>query len=390
MPNSFSRTTRAVELHRGHRSVWASSVALVVLAGWLAWSVLGRVPLYETADEARLEVFGSLVPIASPVGGRVQRADLRLGREVRAGEVLIELEAGVQEASVREGAARLHGLIRRLTALREQIRHEVAAALQQRRADDAALAQAREEIRAVEDRAHVAEQHAVRTARLQAVGAATEAERERAEAEARAVQAEARAQRLAGEQLAREGEAEMADRTAVLARRRREEVELEAEIAAQENDLERLQALREQHLIRAPATGQVGEAIDLPPGSVIDVGARLGSVIAHGDLRVVASASVEAFGRIHPGDSARVRLVGFPWTEFGRLSAVVTDVAQESRDGRFRVLLELDQIPEGLPLLHGLPAEVEVEAERVSPLSLILRAAGSRRRTPKSVAGGEG
>jgi hypothetical protein len=84
-----------------------------------------------------------------------------------------------------------------------------------------------------------------------------------------------------------------------------------------------------------------------------------------------------ALGRIQPGQPARLRLEGFPWTQYGAVSATVASVASEVRDGWVRVELAVhpDAAPP-IPLQHGLPGTVEVEVDHVSPATLVLRTAG--------------
>jgi hypothetical protein len=67
-----------------------------------------------------------------------------------------------------------------------------------------------------------------------------------------------------------------------------------------------------------------------------------------------------ALGRIQPGQPARLRLEGFPWTQYGAVSATVASVASEVRDGWVRVELA-----------------VRAEVDHVSPATLVLRTAGS-------------
>jgi hypothetical protein len=86
-----------------------------------------------------------------------------------------------------------------------------------------------------------------------------------------------------------------------------------------------------------------------------------------------------------------VRLDGFPWTEFGGLAAEVRQVAEELRDGRVWVELDLLPVPPekraAIPLQHGLPGLVSVETERVSPATLLLRTLGHRATPPPSPLG---
>jgi membrane fusion protein (multidrug efflux system) len=70
-------------------------------------------------------------------------------------------------------------------------------------------------------------------------------------------------------------------------------------------------------------------------------------------------------------------LDGFPWAEFGTVSATVAEVGREVRDGKVRV--ELALLPRSGfrgSLEHGMPGTIEVAVERLSPLNLIMRTAG--------------
>src|SRR5262249_49022544 len=134
----------------------------------------------------------------------------------------------------------------------------------------------------------------------------------------------------------------------------------------------------ERRRIRAPVDGRLGEVAELRVGSFVDEGQKLGAIVPSGRLRVVAEfAPSSALGRIKPHQVARLRLVGFPWTEYGSVPAVVQTVASEVRDGTVRVELAFQQQPtSAVPFQHGLPGTVEVEVERLSPATLVLRAAG--------------
>jgi membrane fusion protein (multidrug efflux system) len=130
--------------------------------------------------------------------------------------------------------------------------------------------------------------------------------------------------------------------------------------------------------VRAPIDGTVGESAILRTGAVVQGGERLGSIIPSGSLIVAAQFPADAaFGRIRPGQSATLRLDGFPWTEFGAVSATVARVAQEVRDGNVRIELAID--PQSTfrgTLEHGMPGLLEVAVERLTPLALVLRTAG--------------
>jgi multidrug resistance efflux pump len=74
----------------------------------------------------------------------------------------------------------------------------------------------------------------------------------------------------------------------------------------------------ERREVRAPVDGRVGETAILRPGAVIQPGEKLASIVPSGRLIIAAEFPANAaFGRIQPGQTARLRLDGFPWAEFG-------------------------------------------------------------------------
>jgi membrane fusion protein (multidrug efflux system) len=113
---------------------------------------------------------------------------------------------------------------------------------------------------------------------------------------------------------------------------------------------------------------------------VVRQGDIVGVVLPTGTLHVVAAfAPAAALGRVRAGQTARLRLEGFPWAQYGSLPATVTKVADEVRDGSVRVdLALLTDVPTNIPLQHGLPGSVEVVVDQVSPLTLLLRSVGKR------------
>jgi uncharacterized membrane protein (UPF0127 family) len=113
-------------------------------------------------------------------------------------------------------------------------------------------------------------------------------------------------------------------------------------------------------------------------GTVVREGDRLGAVVPPGMLKIMADfLPPAALGRIQPGQPARLRLEGFPWAQYGAVSATVASVANEVRNGQVRV--ELTVHPDAAPLIplqHGLPGTIEIAVDHVSPATLVLRTAG--------------
>jgi membrane fusion protein (multidrug efflux system) len=136
--------------------------------------------------------------------------------------------------------------------------------------------------------------------------------------------------------------------------------------------------------------GRLGEVAELRTGSVVREGGRLAAVVPQGELQLIADfLPPTALGRIRPGQPARLRLEGFPWTQYGSLAATVSRVAGEVRDGRVRVEFGVDRDGASpIPLQHGLPGSVEVQVERVTPATLVLRAAGTLLARPVTAGSG--
>ena len=152
---------------------------------------------------------------------------------------------------------------------------------------------------------------------------------------------------------------------------------LEGERATATAAIERLQYEVEQRHVRAAVSGRLGEVEALRIGAVVREGDKLGVVVPSGAVRVIAEfLPSAALGRIRPGQPARMRLQGFPWAQYGTISATVASVGSEVRDGRVRVELVVNGSGARIPIQHGLPGSVEVQVEYASPASLALRAAG--------------
>jgi membrane fusion protein (multidrug efflux system) len=382
MANAFSRTTRSLDVARADRWTRTLLVALALLAAWLLWFALGRVTVYEVSGDARLEVEAAAHPVMPAVEGRVVSSILTLGRQVRRGDVLVELEGDAETGSLAESRTRHAALLRRLAALREEIRAGEATLGMQQGARDVAVREARARADEAELRAQAAERERDRAEQMLAGGALAAAEADRVRTEAQARRATARALALEVGRLEADRRLDESERGADVAELRRQAVEVEGEAQIEAARLQRLTYEAGRRSIRAPVDGRVAQAAELSPGTVVRAGETLGALVPAGALRVVAFFPVTALGRVRAGQTARVRLDGFPWTEYGRLRGRVAHVSAEPRDGRFRVELALERPRDtAIPLAHGLPGQVEVEVERISPATLVLRAAGSGRAT---------
>ena len=139
MPMPFSRTVRSLSSDRFRRSSAGLLAAAVILAGWLVWSVTARVTLYEATATARLEVDSAVYPIEAAVSGRVIRNHIALGREVKFGEPLVELEADAERLQLAEEESRMAAISAQLAALHDQASAERQAQTEAQQSAPAAL-----------------------------------------------------------------------------------------------------------------------------------------------------------------------------------------------------------------------------------------------------------
>jgi membrane fusion protein (multidrug efflux system) len=378
MPTPFARSLRSLDADRLRGMALTFVVAGVLLASWIVWFVLGRLSVYEVTDRARLEVNQAVHPVDARVEGRVMTTQLILGREVREGDVLIELDADEQRLRLEEEQTRLAVLSPRAAAIASEISAEEQALEAAQRAARAALDEARSQLAESEAPARFAEVEAARVATLRGAGLVSEIEELRTRAESDRRRAASDSLRLAVQRLERSQLTEEQDRRVRLERLRSEQVRLRGEMATSTSAVRRLENEIERRRVRAPISGRLGEVSELRIGGFVAEGQKLGAIVPTGRLKVVAEFEpASALGRIRQGQPARLRLVGFPWTEYGSVRAVVETVAEEVRSGTVRVELSiLRDDASAVPFQHGLPGAVEVEVERLSPAALVLRAGG--------------
>jgi membrane fusion protein (multidrug efflux system) len=387
----FATTRRTLETDGFRGTTLGVLLVLGLLSAWGAWFFGAEVALYAVSDTARLEMSQAAHPVEAPVAGRVVATHLVLGQEVQSSGVLVELDATAQQLQLEEEQARVRALAPQLEALHTAIAAEEQALREARHAGRSALDEARARHREAAVAARTAEEEAELFTRLQGRNLSSQLDLLRANAEAQRRRAAADTLRLAVSRLDSDHRTQESDRQARLEGLRRDVTRLAGDMTTAAATVERLAHEIERRRVRAPMAGQLGEVAELRIGSVVREGDRLAAVVPRGDLQVVADfLPPSALGRIRSGQPARLRLQGFPWMQYGSLAARVSRVASEVRDGRVRVELCVDPGDASpIPLQHGLPGSVEVQVERVAPVTLVLRAAGKLLARPVAASQGE-
>jgi len=379
----------AVAFSRTLRSLWADSyrpsrlvivVLLLLLGSWFAWLLLARVTLYLVSPSARIEASAAEYVLEAPVAGQVVEVQMQVGQRAGAGQTLVTLATGREDASLEEQGAKLQSLEERLETLRGSYQVELGARTSAREEARQAIERARAFEREARSAADYADARLGRTRELDEKGLASKADLEEGEALAEQAEAEAEAAGLELSRLQWRARLDEQSRETELAEMGRQITALEGEAAMARAATTRLGHELADRSIRATVAGRLTEVAELRPGSVVAAGDRIAVIVPDGELQVVAHYPARtSLGRIHPGQQARLRLDVFPWILYGELDAEVVRVGSEAATDTVRVELALpEQPPAPIVLEHGLSGTLAVATERISPAELLLRAVGKR------------
>lgn len=379
MPNPFPRSVARLDRETPRLQTALLGCAVLLLVAWSLWFFRSTISVYAVSADARLEVDGATYPVETPVAGRVVATSLTMGQAVEAGDTLVSLDVRAQDFGVNEERARLSGLGPQLSRVEAEILEQEHG----RRDESATSAAAKAEAEASYSQAVAAADLALdqeqRMLKLAATGLLSQSELTRAQSETKQRRAAAEALRLTSVRIDAEQQRKDTAHRIELEKLQREAAALRAQIGTGTAAVKRLENEGALRRIVAPVSGTLAEVSPLRVGGVLQVGDTVATIMPPGALRVVAGfLPAEAFGRVQSGQSARLRLEGFPATQYGMLNATVSRVASEVRDGRVRVELSLEPGNGTVPLQHGLPGVVEVEIAQLSPASLVLRAVGQR------------
>ena len=378
MTFQFSKTTQSLALDSPRLVVGSLALAGLSLLAWLAWFGLGDVTVYEVSRDARLEVGSAPREVSSLQAGRLTRSHLVIGQKVRAGDVLVELDSKPQQLRLAEAEARLPLYPAKIASLRREIDYLNRMMADEQGAGQAAVRAADARLRGATAASAFARDAAARISSDAATGGSSAAEAVRAAADARKAASE---RDISAAELSRLGMDSRlrADQARVQVEKLgRDLLATQAEAGSTRDLVAQLRLEVANLQVRAPVSGVVGETRPLSAGAYVAPGQKLATIIPQGDLLIVADFDpTTALGRIHPGQTARFRLEGFPWVQYGTIEASAVRVAGEIRDQSLRAEFKIKRdATRGLVLRHGLPGRLEVRVETVSPARLLLRSAG--------------
>ncbi len=356
-----------------------AAIAALLLSVWGLWFFWGRITVWAVSDSARAEVRDEVSSVDSPVDGQIVAVHIERGQTVKQGDVLIELETFEQEGERDALIAELEGQRKGRQELVASIERESQALAVWLEASRAGVEEARLRALQAESAANLARQNEVRKRKLHEQSLASDEELERAVSEQLQQQGEVESLRVAAERAEREQASARADRQAQIDEQRGSLNVLDSTLESLAARVDSLQQQVGRRQIKATATGTLARVAALAPGVVVEAGDELARIVPSGLISAVAFYQpAEAIGRIRPGQPARMRLEGFPSTQFGTVPVTVFQVDGEPNDdGLIRVGLDIDTTRQtGLHVQHGMVGTIEVEVDRLSPAALLMRAVG--------------
>jgi membrane fusion protein, adhesin transport system len=377
LASQFSRTTRSLTTDTAKYAIVTWLLAAVLLVSWLAWFFLGTVNVYEISKRARVEVQQAAHSIEASLQGRIVATSLVIGQEVKAGDVLVELDASTEKLRLQEEDARLKAIPPRIESLRKEIAFREQSGTKDQQAALAATETARFRSAEAQSAVEFAKDNARRLKEESSAGGVAQIEAARALNEAQKLSASSEASASEVRRLESDAQTRSSQNQAQIQNLRSALVSLEGDMATIRATIARLKQDIDKHLVRAPVSGRIGDATPLRVGANVTPGQKLAAVVPGGALMIVGEFSPAVLGRIKPGQPARLRLDGFPWAQFGSIDAKVSRVAGEIRDGQARVEFAVAPASAANKVLqHGLPGSIEVTVDHASPAVMILRAAG--------------
>jgi membrane fusion protein (multidrug efflux system) len=375
--SQFSRTTRSLTTDTAKYAIVTWLLAAVLLAGWMTWFFFGTVNVYEMSRKARVEVQQAAHSIEASIQGRIVATSLAIGQEVKAGDVLVELDASSEKLRLQEEEARLRVIPPRMASLQKEIAFREQSGTKDQLAARAATETARYRSKEAQAAVEFAKDNARRLKDESTAGGVAQIEAARAQNEAQKLSASNDASASEVRRLESDAQTRVSQNQAQIQNLRSALVSLEGDMTTIRATIARLKQDIDKHFVRAPVSGRIGDASPLRVGANVTPGQKLAAVVPGGALMIVAEFSPAVLGRIKPGQPARLRLDGFPWAQFGSIDAKVSRVAGEIREGQARIEFAVAPVSIANKVLqHGLPGSIEVTVDHASPAVMILRAAG--------------
>jgi membrane fusion protein (multidrug efflux system) len=323
----------------GRKKLVLGLVALAALggAGWKGQQYWTDGRFMVETDDAYVQADITLV--SSRVQGYVDEVLVGDNDHVKAGDVLVRLDAGDYEIALQTAQSRVATADQTLLRIDAQIEAARAAVTQARAGLDAAQAQLDNAQRNVERTRSLADQGNVPQAQLdQAEEAFSTATAGLAQAEAAVASAEAQVQVLTAQRAESEGS--------------RHELELAVAQAQRNLDLT---------VLRAPADGTIAN-LGLEQGDLVQPGARLAALVPDSGLYIEANYKETQMDGVAPGSTVHLSFDALPGQEFEGTVASASPAT-----GSVFSLLPADNATGNFTkVVQRVPVRIEIPAEALA------------------------
>lgn len=391
MAYPFERTLRSLNGYESGTRVLLVVLVLLGVGGIVTWATMAEVPIVKVSTQARIEPHNAVFRIEPPSAGRVVRSLLNLDEDIKEGDLLIEFDTRTEQLELDQSKATAEGLAEELVVIREQIENKRGEASATGKVDEVAVREAEEREQELTPRHKLAQERA-ELALKSPTGSMSEMEKLERRTDVDALGYAKTAQSLAIIRLRREQGVRGQTLTAQLLGLKRDQLKTESQLRELTAAIARLEYQIDRKHYRAPASGHLVDVAELGAGAFIADGQRVGTIVSNdAEVRIRARFPKEVVGMIQPGQTAQLKLDGYPWTIYGTVPAKVTRVGTEpglvatpeAIPGTVRVELDIEAPADSrIQLQHGMTATVEVEVARVSPIELLMRSIGEWNAVP--------
>jgi len=378
LPTPFFHTTRAIAADTIRSLVVATSLGVLLMAAWLLWFFTKDITTYSVSNQARLEQEKNTVHISTQRSGRIVEIPAVLGDVLKVGDILIQLDTSAFDLDL-SGDAKV---VKSLEEQMESIESEQSLLDKKFKEDNKGLSnqlkllkqQYQLQLSNQKIQADVTDRYERLLQKQQSSELdylAAKRSYQQIAMKTITVEADIRAVEDRREQLVNEYQLSIS----VLQQRRKK---IEQELAEVDTRIRQSSLAVDEQQLQAPIAGILASLADIREGEVLVAGQQVATIQAKDDVSVQAFfPPALALGHIQPGQSARVKLDGFSWARYGQLQARVERVASAVQQDRILVQLSLKgEIPPDLPLLHDLPARVEIATGTKTPYQLLLQRVG--------------
>ena len=337
MQTPFSKTLRSLNSTRSKRMLFMLLAVIFVLGSWLLWFFFSKLTIYEISDSARLEVDASIYPIEAPLDGKIVKTNLPLGKEVKQGDFLIQLDARNEELQLAVLQAKRNALKEEIDALKKELKAVENASIHDERAVSEGIEEAKARFAEAGVVLKFSKERFDRLSMLHKNGQIPELDVLKARSEQEKQKASANVLYRALVKAEQSQNTDKSNRKARIERLLLEQVKSVGELTIITATIDKMQHDIDTRMIKAQASGRIAETSGIEIGSIVKAGDRLGSIIPNDKLKAVAYFKPsKAIGRIHKTQTGSLNIEGFPWAQYGSLTISVNIFAYSCRFQRMR------------------------------------------------------